>query len=68
MAYRSKLVEDGWKYVNVEYVTGSSNIPKEMVDNIFNYVRTTEITYKNRKDSYTSPEIIISLFVDLMFI
>lgn len=66
-----ELVEDGWKDVNEEYcVTRSLNIPKEMVENIFNYLRIAEITYKNKKESYTSPEttmapqIITSLFVD----
>ncbi|KAK6138514.1 hypothetical protein DH2020_027743 [Rehmannia glutinosa] len=63
-----ELIEDGWKNVNKEWVT-SSSIPKEMVEQLLNYVRVAEVTYKNKEDGYTYPEKylapqIAAIFVD----
>ncbi|KAL0435391.1 UNVERIFIED_CONTAM: Gamma-cadinene synthase [Sesamum radiatum] len=64
-----ELAEDGWKDLNTEWVTKTSTVPKDTVEQLLNYARVAEVTYKNCQDGYTNPEKylapqIIALFVD----
>lgn len=68
-----ELVEDGWKDVNTEWAKRSTSVPKEMVEQLLNYGRVAEVTYKNSEDGYTYPEKslapqIAALFVDPILI
>src|SRR5262245_12739822 len=63
-----ELVEDGWKKVNMEWAMRTS-IPKDMAEQLVNYARIAEVTYKNCEDGYTNPEkflapYMVALFVD----
>ncbi|GFQ04033.1 gamma-cadinene synthase [Phtheirospermum japonicum] len=51
-----ELVENGWKDLNKEWVDSKSSIHKEMVQQLLNYARIAEVTYKNSEDGYTNPE------------
>ncbi|XP_047937667.1 gamma-cadinene synthase-like [Salvia hispanica] len=64
-----ELVENGWKDVTAEWAKGGSSVPKEMVEQLLNYGRVAEVTYKSKEDGYTNPEkylgpLIASLYVD----
>ncbi|KAK6161730.1 hypothetical protein DH2020_005111 [Rehmannia glutinosa] len=61
------LVEDGWKNVNNEWVTKSS-IPKEMVEQLLNYGRVAEVTYKNCEDGYTNPNKFLAPQIAAIFV
>ncbi|KAL2231064.1 UNVERIFIED_CONTAM: Gamma-cadinene synthase, partial [Sesamum indicum] len=51
-----ELAEDGWKDLNTEWVTKTSTVPKDTVEQLLNYARVAEVTYKNCQDGYTNPE------------
>ncbi|GFQ04035.1 gamma-cadinene synthase [Phtheirospermum japonicum] len=72
-----ELVENGWKDLNKEWVDSKSSIHKEMVQQLLkdmvqqllNYARVAEVTYKNSEDGYTNSEKLLapqiaSAFVD----
>ncbi|KAK4435853.1 Gamma-cadinene synthase [Sesamum alatum] len=68
LAKFAELVEDGWKNVNRAWV-GKTPAAKEMVEQLLNYARIAEVTYKNSQDGYTNPDKflapqIAALFVD----
>ncbi|KAL0291934.1 UNVERIFIED_CONTAM: Gamma-cadinene synthase [Sesamum calycinum] len=68
LAKFAELVEDGWKNVTAEWVAKTS-VAKEMVEQLLNYARIAEVTYKNSQDGYTNPDKflapqIAALFVD----
>ncbi|KAL0452014.1 UNVERIFIED_CONTAM: Gamma-cadinene synthase [Sesamum latifolium] len=68
LAKFAELVEDGWKNVNTEWVA-KTVVAKEMVEQLLNYARIAEVTYKNSQDGYTNPDKflapqIAALFVD----
>ncbi|KAG8389008.1 hypothetical protein BUALT_Bualt02G0184700 [Buddleja alternifolia] len=68
-----ELVEDAWKDVNTAWITKTCIIPKDMVEQLLNYARVAEVTYKNREDGYTNSEKVlgpqlIALFVDPIII
>ncbi|KAL7105738.1 hypothetical protein ACP275_07G063500 [Erythranthe tilingii] len=65
----AELVENAWKDVNKEWATRNCSVPKEMVEQLLNYARVAEVTYKGSEDGYTYPETflapqIVALFVD----
>ncbi|EYU31464.1 hypothetical protein ABFS82_07G068000 [Erythranthe guttata] len=64
------LVEDAWKDISKEWANKTEgSIPKEIVEQLVNYARVAEVTYRNSDDGYTDPEKnlgphIVALFVD----
>ncbi|KAL7105814.1 hypothetical protein ACP275_07G069200 [Erythranthe tilingii] len=64
------LVEDAWKDISKEWANkAAGSIPKEMVEQLVNYARAAEVTYRNGEDGYTNPKKnlgphIVALFVD----
>ncbi|EYU31456.1 hypothetical protein ABFS82_07G067500 [Erythranthe guttata] len=63
------LVEDAWKDISNEWANKTGSIPKEIVEQLVNYARAAEMTYRNSEDGYTNPEKnlgphIVALFVD----
>ena len=63
-----ELVEDGWKNVNMEWSARQTSIPKEMVEQLVNYGRIAEVTYKNGEDGYTNPEKFLAPHIAALFI
>ncbi|KAK4478572.1 hypothetical protein RD792_014057 [Penstemon davidsonii] len=71
-----ELAEDGWKDVNKEWIkmtcsssNNDSNIPKEdMIDQLINYARVAEVTYKNCADGYTYPEFFLGPQIAAQFL
>ncbi|KAL0411149.1 UNVERIFIED_CONTAM: Vetispiradiene synthase 2 [Sesamum latifolium] len=54
----AELVEDAWKDLNTKLVLSKSTpiVAKHMVEQLLNYARATEVTYKNFQDGFTNPE------------
>lgn len=63
-----QLVEEGWKDINMEWTMITSSIPKEMVEQLVNYVRISAVTYKNNDDGYTNPEKVLAPHIEAIFI
>ncbi|KAL7145231.1 hypothetical protein ABFS83_07G066900 [Erythranthe nasuta] len=63
------LVEDAWKDISNEWANKAGSIPKDIVEQVVNYARAAEVTYRNSEDGITNPEKklaphIVALFVD----
>lgn len=64
-----ELVEDGWKKINTEWAKGSSgSVPKHFVEQLLNYGRIAEVTYKHSEDGYTNPEKFLAPQIAAVFI
>ncbi|KAH6767701.1 hypothetical protein C2S52_018684 [Perilla frutescens var. hirtella] len=51
----AEFLENEWKDVTEEW-SKINPAPKKMVEQLLNYCRASEVTYKNNKDGYTDPE------------
>ncbi|KAK4419566.1 Gamma-cadinene synthase [Sesamum alatum] len=65
-----ELVEDAWKDVNTGWITET---PRDMAEQLLNYARVSEVTYKNNQDGFSNPERymapqLVALFVDPILI
>lgn len=67
-----ELAEDAWKDLNTEWIlsTGSSNcgVPKDIVEQVLNYARASELSYRTPEDGFTRPDVmapnVVALFLD----
>ncbi|KAL3618153.1 hypothetical protein CASFOL_038474 [Castilleja foliolosa] len=62
-----ELAEDEWKDLNAEWMN-KTWVPKDMLEQILGYVRSSEVFYRSCEDGYSNTEVvtghIVALFVD----
>ncbi|KAL3618151.1 hypothetical protein CASFOL_038472 [Castilleja foliolosa] len=62
-----ELAEDEWKDLNTEWMN-KTWVPKDMLEHILGYVRSSEVFYRSCEDGYSNTEVvaghIVAIFVD----
>ncbi|KAK6119787.1 hypothetical protein DH2020_046470 [Rehmannia glutinosa] len=67
-----ELAEEAWKDLNTEWILAKNAVPKDMVELVLGYARSSEIFYRSCEDGFSKPDVmahhIAALFVDPIII
>ncbi|KAK4419563.1 Gamma-cadinene synthase [Sesamum alatum] len=64
----NELFEEAWKDFNTEWSTEISTTSKDMMEQLLNYARAAEVTYKNGRDGYTNPQKYLAARIAAIFV
>ncbi|GER41914.1 beta-farnesene synthase [Striga asiatica] len=64
-----ELAEDEWKDLNAEWIRDvKSGVPREVVDEVLGYARSSDVFYRHCRDGYAKPHEVMTPEVDALFI
>ncbi|XP_011080427.1 gamma-cadinene synthase [Sesamum indicum] len=64
----NELFENAWKDFNTEWLIEISTTSKYMMEQLLNYARVAEVTYRDGRDGYTHPQKYLAAQIATVFV